>query len=146
DAVAEVEDERPAGERVERRVDGTQECVPACAQSVRIEIALHGAMRLNVARVVASNRPIETDRVDRYAVNITPKQCASAAWEADDLRLGDSPSHLGDDANNGINAPTFKLFRRQHAAPGVENLYRLRSSRNLLNQIVGRGHHQALDH
>src|SRR5262249_15681009 len=117
DAVAEDEDERAAGERVERCVDGTQECVTARAHSGGVQIALHGAMRLNVARVVVSNRPIETDRVDRYAFNITPKQCASAAWEADDLCLRDSPSHLGYDANNGINAPTFKLFRRQHAAP-----------------------------
>ena len=66
DAVAEIEDERPAGERLQYRIDGAVERLAAGQQRQRIEIALHRPAALDAARArIKIDHPVEADRIDR---------------------------------------------------------------------------------
>ena len=90
DAMAEIEDERPARERLQNRVNGAIERRPAGDQHQRIEIALHRHAALHpLAHKTAIHHPIEADRIDRELLDIARQQRAGAARKADHLGARD---------------------------------------------------------
>src|SRR5882757_8866846 len=118
-AVAEIENKRPAGERCENRIDTAVERGAARAQRLRIEIALHRTPLLNdVAREIEIHHPVEPHRIDRNLFDIAPDVAAGAARKPDDFRAGHSTANLSDDALHWRDAPALKLARWQDARPG----------------------------
>src|SRR3954465_3161592 len=87
DTVAEVEDERPAGERCQDVVDGAVKRRSTVAQNFGLEIALHRQTLLQLAGEIQFYVPAQRNTVDRGRSNVRQKPQVDAAWKADEFRV-----------------------------------------------------------
>src|SRR5262245_9842242 len=107
DAVAEVEDERPARKGFQHLIDRTIKCLTAGDQHKRIEIALHRHAALDLlTREGPIDHPVEADGIDWHLLGITLERRASTTRKADDLRARDDSPDLFHDSPGRLDAPT----------------------------------------
>src|SRR5687768_4030743 len=86
DAVAEVENERPAGERGKNRIDTAVERRASGSQRQRIEIALHRTAALDfIAREIKIDHPIKAHSIDFNVLDVAFQVASGAARKTDDL-------------------------------------------------------------
>ena len=137
DAVAEVENKRPASQRGKDCIDTAVERGAAGAQYQRIEIALHRAPVLDlIARKIKINHPIQTDGIDFDILDVAFQVAAGAAGKTDDLRARHRAPHIGNDSFGRRNAPTLKFVRWQDSCPGIEDLHSIDTGVELTNEII----------
>src|SRR5436190_16445625 len=135
-AMAQIENERAGGKCFENGVRRAIERRTARQQSKRIKIALNRKPRLNmIACKFKTDRPIESQYVDRNLLHISEKACADPARKTYELRIGNFGSHFRDDLLSGPYAPSVKTFIGQKSCPCIENLNCIRSSFELIDEM-----------
>src|SRR5262249_6953644 len=108
--------------------------------------SLHRATRLNfIARKLAVDHPVQSDRIERHALDVANQRRAGASWEADDLCIWYSLTQPGDDFPAGLRTPTIKFLRSKHTGPGVKQLHGIDTGVKLCRQVLNRSPHQKIN-
>src|SRR5262245_28305674 len=146
DAVAEIENERPFGERCQHHIYLPIERRSPGQQRHRIQISLNGPASLNfVARELAIDHPIEADCVEWHAVHIAHEGRAGPSRESDYSRSWYPLAQAGNDLSSRPRAPAIEFLGPQNPGPCIEQLHCVHAGAELLGEIVNRRPYQDID-
>ncbi len=144
--MAKIENEWLLSERFEDSIDSCIERRTAREQNQRIQIALHGAFRLNVLTCeIELNHPVKTNCIDGNRVEIIAQLSRSAARKPNDLRVRNPLTNGRNDSRGRLDAPLPELTRWENPRPGVEDLHRVYTGFELPDEITSRCIDQLVD-
>src|SRR5690606_5680155 len=135
DAMAEIEDQGTGAEFGQNGIYTFVKCSPAGDQSHGIEIALHGTFGLQFPRLRKRNGPVQTKSSHTRLLPITAIMRTGSSRKADDRNLRMDLTDALHDPGNRLHAPFLERPAVEHTRPGIENLDRICSRLNLLQQI-----------
>ena len=120
--------------------------LPAGDQSLRIQIALHGAFFLQAMRLGKRHGPVEAKRSCTRRGAVTVIAAAGALGEGNDRHIRMRGMHLAHNLGDRLDTEGREAFLVQHAGPRVEYLHAVGAGLDLSDEIgsrmVGKGFQQ----
>ena len=139
-AVAQVEDERLAGQRLQNLRRGVAQGLATGGEHDRVQVALHRQSGLQIpGRPSHRDGGVEPDRIHPTARHVSLIGEARTARETDDRNRGVPGLDPIHDAPRRFDHPAAEFARRQDARPTVEKLHHLGPGLDLGAEIIG-GH------
>src|SRR5215472_6575749 len=146
DSMTEIEDEGASPQDLEDAIRLPVEGFAAGEKEDRIEIALKGEMRLELARCPVEGQPaIEAQRRGSALPREIAIEQAGTPWEEDDRQLRMQRLQPPGDQGQWLQRPAAALGLGQRSGPAVEDLQRLGSGHDLGGEVVDGALHQEVD-